>query len=251
MRTTVKLALALALVGALAATSGCIVRREAVVESDPYRTRTTTEAVPLGSAAQARVRLSSAAGELDVRGADLGSDIVRGEFTYAPASFKPEVTTDETSSTIEVDIAHPEFDGLSLWKGHYASEWSVEIGNQVPLGMDVTLGAGDAVVDLRGLDLSDLQVNMGAGDLTIDLSGPRPRNLTAWVTAGVGRTEIRLPSDVGVRVRGRSDGVGEWIYDGFTTEGGDLVNDAYGESETNIQITVQRGIGEVELVLVD
>ena len=75
--------------------------------------------------------------------------------------------------------------------------------------------------------------------------------MDAAVTAGAGRVEVRLPSDIGVRVSGREDGVGDWSYDGFTVDGDYLVNDAYGTSDTTIELDVQRGIGDVVLVLVD
>jgi hypothetical protein len=213
--------------------------------------RTTTEVVPLGEATEARVRLQMAAGDLGVKAADLGSDVVRGEFKYAPASFEPDVETTEESGTIEVDISQPSLDGPSLWRGKYLSDWSVELTKQVPMGLDVALGAGNTELDLRGVDLTYVQADMGAGDLMLDLSGPRTRDMDAWVTAGLGSAEIRLPSDVGVRVAGRQDGIGDWVYDGFEEDGPYLVNDAYGKSDTTIELRVQRGVGEVELVLVD
>jgi len=71
------------------------------------------------------------------------------------------------------------------------------------------------------------------------------------VTAGAGRVEVRLPSDIGVRVAGREEGVGDWSYDGFSVDGAYLVNDAYGTSDKTIELNIQRGLGEVVLVLVD
>ena len=71
------------------------------------------------------------------------------------------------------------------------------------------------------------------------------------VTAGAGEVTVRLPSDVGVRVSGRSEGIGEWDFDGFRQDGEYLVNDAYGSTATSIELDVQRGIGKVTLELVD
>lgn len=254
MRTHVKVGLVLALAGMLAATSGCIIRREAVEEPASSRTQTTTESVPLGAAKQASMQVSMGAGELTMSGADLGADVLRGEFTFAPARLEPVVTSElgSDSETINVTVSHPDIRDLDFLGRNVASEWSLQLAAAVPMDdVNVSMGAGNADLNFKDVDLSRLQVDMGAGDLMLDLSGPRTSDVTAAVAAGAGLVEVRLPKDVGVRVSGRNDGIGEWSHEGFTVDGDYLVNDAYGTSETTIELDVQRGIGEVRLVLVD
>jgi hypothetical protein len=110
------------------------------------------------------------------------------------------------------------------------------------------MGAGDGLLDLRGIDLTRFTLEQGAGDVTIDLS-TQERDLTATATLGAGELTVRVPSSVGVRVRGHEDGIGGWSYEGFRADGDYLVNDAYGtQGGTTIEMDIQRGVGQVNLV---
>ena len=175
MRTSVKIGLALALAAALATTSGCIIRREAVDEPASTRTQRTTASVPLGAAKQASMQISMGAGELTVRGADLGTDVLRGEFVFAPARLEPLVASEVGSDTdtIDVTVSHPDIRDLDFLGRNLASEWSLQFATGVPTEVEVAMGAGNAGLDFEGVDLSRLRVDMGAGDLKLDLTGPR------------------------------------------------------------------------------
>jgi hypothetical protein len=249
MRTPTRVALAALLVAALLATTGCIVRRERV--DDIEGVQTAEESVALGSAERAVVDVDMGAGDLSIEGASLDGDVMQGTFIYSPDELEPEVDGDAGADTIEVSISHPRVSGLNFGTRNFASDWDIALAEGIPTDLRVSLGAGNGDLDLTGLDVTDLRLDMGAGDVTLDLSGPRDTDLDARVTAGAGTVTVQLPADVGVRVSGRQDGVGEWVFDGFTTDGDYLVNEAYGQTDTTIELDVQRGVGRVELELVD
>jgi hypothetical protein len=245
------MALAILLIAAVVAASGCVVRREALGDADKPRVDETTERVPLEGAEKVSVRLEMGAGELSVTGDELADDAMQADFSFSPATLKPETDIERGDDSLEITVSHPDVTAWNFGTRRFTSEWDLTLAEGVPLDLTAALGAGDGELDLSGLDLTDLRVDMGAGDVTVDLSGPRESDLDARITAGVGSVEVRLPSNVGVRVSGRQDGLGDWSYDGFTVDGEYLVNDAYGETDTSIELDVQRGIGEVRLELVD
>lgn len=248
MRSTSRIALAAALAVALVTTSGCIVRRERIDRVSGVQT--IEKSAALGSAKQADVHIAMGAGDLTIDGSDLGSNAMEGTFVFAPAETEPIVESNTTGDKVDVTVRHPNVRELTLDFKNVASTWDLALAEGVPMELDISLGAGNGDLDLTGLDLTDLQLDMGAGDVTVDLSGPHTSNLDAKITAGAGEVTIKLPTDVGVRVSGRNEGVGEWSYNGFRVQGDYLVNDAYGTSDTTIELDVQRGIGRVELQLV-
>jgi predicted membrane protein len=111
--------------------------------------------------------------------------------------------------------------------------------------LDVEFGAGDSTVDLSEVDVRDVHVLTGAGKTTIDLTGERTADVSAKVEAGVGELTIRVPSNVGVRITGAQDGIGDFNVDGFTADGDAFVNDAWDGATVKIELRVQRGVGEV------
>ena len=94
--------------------------------------------------------------------------------------------------------------------------------------------------------LERLNVYTGAGEVELDLIGQWDHDLDASIKGGVGEITVRLPSNVGVRVDA-SKGIGSIEAYGFTKEGGDYVNEAYGKSSVTLSIDIDAGIGEIRL----
>jgi hypothetical protein len=108
-------------------------------------------------------------------------------------------------------------------------------------------GAGETRVDVGGSQaLRRLNIYTGAGEVELDLAGRWEHDLDASIKGGVGEITVRLPSNVGVRVDA-SKGIGSIKAHGFTKEGGDYVNDAYGRSGVTLSIDIDAGIGEIRL----
>jgi len=241
LRVVLIAVLAVAMIGG----AGCI-RRNPRVQDDRAGERTHT--APLNGATALNADLSMAAGELTITGADIAPDAVRGHFEYAPAILEPEITSSIEGSTTRVAVEHPDAPRLDFADGDMRSSWDVTLPTTVPTELAVRIGAGEADVDLRGLNLTSFKFEQGAGETTIDLSG-QSSALTADATIGAGEITVKLPARVGVRVRGYRDGIGDWSYPDFRVEGDYLVNDAYGTpGVATIDLDVQRAVGQVNLV---
>ncbi|HSK47880.1 MAG TPA: toast rack family protein [Coriobacteriia bacterium] len=249
MRRTTRLLLAGALVVALMSTTGCF-RRERLSTSGTAP-QTVSESVPIGTATSAVTRISMGAGELRLEGADLGSDALTGDFLYAPSSLKPEIESEQEGDALQIAVRHPTIQKLPF--RNLASEWDLRLADGLPTELVLNMGAGDSSIDLSDVDVTELSVNLGAGESRIDLTGERAHDVRGLVQAGAGEIVIRLPKDVPVRITGRQDGIGEWSYDGFTTDGNAVVNEAWSAdaSENSIELNVQRGVGNVRLELAD
>lgn len=161
---------------------------------------------------------------------------------------------------------------LKVWAG--AGEGELDFTGLQLSDLELDMGAGDFTVrfdEPNSTDMHDLTVNAGAsrleisgignagprrvavqggvGDMTLDLTGDWPHSANIYVTAGVGALTLRLPDNVGVRVRA-AGGLSGIDAPDFHHSGNDYVNDAFGETATELDIRVTTGIGSVRLIAV-
>lgn len=236
------------LAAVLLAATGCT--RVRLQDGPSTSTQTVSESIALSGATALDAKFTQGVGDLKIRAASDATDAVGTVFTYAPASWKPEVVSTVEGTSAKLTIAQPDHSDVSLFS-NMKNEWTITMPRAVATHVTLRLGVGHSDVDLRGMDLVGLDVLTGVGDTTVDLSGPRTAALSARIENGVGTLKVRLPKSVGVRVNGQDDGVGEFKADGFISEGSAWVNEAYRGTGPKIEIDLTRGVGDVTLVLVD
>jgi len=258
MKRIAVIALAVVLCGALVGLTGCyrqelpenqkinwgFLDHERVASGDTINRNVT---VPLEDAETLDASIRMGVGELRLEAG--GSDALQADFEYRPASLKPEVSYDVASGGTSVGnltVEQPDQSGFPF--NNATNIWDLELAKDIPLDLTVDLGAGESDLLFGGLGLRSLTMNMGAGDTTLDFSGDWDHDVTGQVQAGIGQLTFKLPANVGARVFTHNAGIGEVVADqGFTENNGVFVNRAYGETTTTIEISVQRGIGEVKL----
>lgn len=227
----------------LVASAGCV---RVDLGEGGYDTK--TESVLAEGATQVEAKLDMGAGELLVSGD--ADDLMNAEFEYSHSNWEPEVEYEVSGETGDLRVKTPSNSGnIPLGNTRYA--WDIRLSNELPLTLDVDMGAGEADLDLRGLDLRDLRLDLGAGEATVDLSGDWSNDLTADITAGAGELTLRVPANVGVRIVGMRDGIGSYSADGFERDGDALVNDAWDTADVKFEIELRRGVGEVTVETVE
>lgn len=192
-------------------------------------------------AQSARVEIHMGAGHLNLNG---GADaLLEADFVYNPPDWKPEMTYAVQDGQGELVVSQPEqLHPLGLGVNRY--EWTLNLNNQTPLQVKIDLGAGETKLILGDLNLSRLELNSGAGSALVDLSGTRAANLDVRVQMGVGSLTLRLPRTVGVRVE-LSGGLGDNDSTGLIPLDGALVNEAYGQSDAQMNVNITGGVGAV------
>lgn len=232
----------------LAGATGCT--RVALQDLPQTRTETLNRTVALDGATQLKTELSLYVGELTLSGLDTSGTAMTGEFVYSPSNWKPEVTYDATGGIGTLAIRQPAHTDVQLFE-HVTNTWDVRLAKGVPTDLKLMLGVGASTIDLRGVDLASLDVVNGVGATDIDLSGARATGFDARIESGVGKLTLRLPRSVGARVTGGSAGIGQFTADGMPVRSDSWVNDAWSGTGPKIDIVLKRGVGEVEILLVD
>jgi hypothetical protein len=224
----------------LAVAPACIVNHGG---SGPMQER--VERVPLEGLDAAEIALDLAAGQLTVRGSN-GTDLVTGTFRYNKTRLEPGVDFSQTGSRGRVVIRHRRR-GMTLF-GRIRNTWDLELTKRIPLDLDVDCGAGETTLDLRGIDLGSLTIDMGVGALRADLTGERTRSLDVSVDGGVGEATFELPAALGVKVE-VDGGLGSVHAPGFVKDGHVYTNEAWGRTAISITVSVDAGVGSVNLKL--
>ena len=204
--------------------------------------------IPANGASSAHVELLLGAGELKLSALEprTGSNLAEATFTYNIVSWQPTVDYTVNQGVGNLVIAQPKTTAVLPQNIRY--EWDVKLNPAIPLDLKLDMGAGQAVLDLRGLTLNTVDIGAGAGELQMDLSGPWTQSVAINIEGGVGKVTLRLPSAVGVRVVAET-GLGRVNANGLRKEGDAYVNAAYATSAVALTITVKTGVGEVNLTV--
>jgi len=204
--------------------------------------RTDSHSIDLRDAKSVTANLKMGAGELAIGG---GADaLVEADFTYNVAAWKPVVDYSVSGERGQLSIEQPEVQNWGA--GSYRYEWDLHFNDGVPMDLNVALGAGKSLLDMRHLSLTKFDLKMGAGDVELDLRGEREQDLDVTIRGGVGKVSVRLPKDVGVRVK-VTGGLGAVNTEGLRRDGDAYVNEVYGESDVTLYLDIEGGVGEINL----
>jgi hypothetical protein len=205
-----------------------------------------SKSVALKNADSVRAQLKMGAGELHITG---GADqLMDGDFSYNVSEWKPKVSYDVNGQKGELVVQQGSANSGSVG-AKARNEWDISLNDEVPTDLVVKMGAGESDLDLDSLALTGLDLQMGAGKTTVDLTGDYARSFDSSIEGGVGEATVLVPSEVGVRVRAEG-GLGKINAEGFQREGDSYVNDVYGDSDVNLDLDVQGGVGQINLEVV-
>lgn len=206
-------------------------------------TRTITQAVELGSARAATVRIDMPVGELTVKG---GADgLAQATFRINAVNWEPRVDYDLNGDEGLLLVDKPNAE-IPLG-GALVNQWDLQLSNAVPIDLEIDTGAGEAELDLRGLDLSGLTIETGAGSTVVDLSGTLDHDLRVTISGGVGDLSVTLPTDMGVQVSAET-GIGGLTNGGLMRDGDHYVNEAFGEAAHTLYLDISSGVGGIRLL---
>jgi hypothetical protein len=152
---------------------------------------TSSVSQPRGDAKSMTLRLNGGAGSYTVVGG--GSDLVSAK------SDQDNLVLRSSGGTDRPDVRIDQSDRGAHFGGGAPTHVDVTIASDVPTSLNLNAGAGDFVVDLRDVKLTDAHMNVGAASLRIVL--PRPTaDVTITVSAGASNVIVEIPEDVEARV---------------------------------------------------
>lgn len=223
----VGLLIGLATVGAAIA---ILVAAPNLVPTAQYTTETFTE--PLAPATSAVVTIDSASQPVSIHALSDSANLFEGKIAHSG------VMDFKVSGTNEKQITLRHRDGPNEWPGFRIPtedlRWDIGLNPKVPIALTFDSASGSIRMDLKGLQLSSLNVDGGSGSLNITLpasskayttvyngaSGsltmdlPADTDLTVRLEGGSGSLNLGLPAGAAVRIEVNDNGSGSFSAPG-------------------------------------
>jgi hypothetical protein len=194
--------------------------------------------VERGEATRARVEVDMGAGDLTVQSG--AAQLFDGEFEFNIPALKPTIAyaVEGTTGVLKVSQGSA--------SGNYENTWHLSLDEATPVELHINLGAGDARLTLGRLNLQSVAVRLGAGDLVLDLRGMPAGSYPVSVNAGAGDTTIQLPASVGISAR-TFGLIGDANFNGLEKRDDRWINSRAASSPVTIDLRVQHAIGDLRL----
>jgi len=205
--------------------------------------QTDSRSIPRDASESARVDLRMGAGELRMGGG--APELMRADFRYNVASWKPEVRYSSAAGRANLTIEQPDSGHTGL--GNTRNEWDLRLNDEIPADIMVRFGAGEARLSLGSLSLRSIEIEIGAGELDLDLRGTPRRDYDVRIRGGAGEATVHLPPNVGVYARAEG-GLGEIQVRGLRREGQHWVSEGYDSAKVQIHLDVRGGVGQINLL---
>ncbi|MGE5672546.1 MAG: LiaF domain-containing protein [Mycobacterium leprae] len=128
----------------------------------------------------------------------------------------------------------------------HGGTWDLGLNPDIPTSLRVRTGVGEATLDLSRLNLVDADLTMGVGATTVTL--PRQGQLRVSIHGGVGQVIVNVPDSMAIRLQVQT-GLGHVSVSGWP----DMQNHnaytspGYDSAANRVDLTVQGGVGEVEI----
>ncbi len=201
-------------------------------------------ATPLGTARRAEVALVVGAGTLKIGALDASSNLIEATMQRrANETIRRKVQVQNDTARVTLRTGER---GLEMWpwrSSEQAPAWDVRLHPAVSTTLSVTIGAGQATLDLADLTLTNVAVTTGAGQTMITM--PAAGQLTTSVSTGAGQTMITIPSTMAARIRIASGGLGRQVVGNYRQDGDVYVSPHYATATNRLDLEVHSGAGNL------
>ena len=151
-----------------------------------------TVSAPRGSLASLRLVIDGGAATYRIGGGSSGADDATADGTELCLSDRsnPRGSASPTAGDIRLTQSGANF-------GH--ATVTARIANDVPLSLQLNAGAGDFVIDLHDVNVTDARLSVGASNTTIVLPHPTG-DVPIRLDGGASNVAIEIPADVEARI---------------------------------------------------
>jgi len=206
--------------------------------------------IPLDGATSGDIRITLGAGELTLQGGAPKDKLMEANVFSKAAEMQPDFTqaTNNSQNTVTMtEPAHKKKEWFALHSpDSWANNWDIRLNDNVPVTVNVNVGAGHSQLALGSLNLDSLIVNNGAGDTEIDFGTYHGGPFHAEIHNGVGDLTLRIPRDSNTRILVHH-GVGDITMNGFVQNDEMYTTAGFSPAFPVNEIIVGQGVGSIQL----
>jgi hypothetical protein len=196
----------------------------------------------LQGVSSAQISLSPPAGTLHLYGVSDASGLLVGQVGM-PGGQRILQDYSMNDGRAQVNL-HATGSNLVMLPGN-ADQWKWDLGlaSGIPVDLKVDMGAGEAVLNLAGVDLTSLKVSLGVG--RADVSLPQSGNYNAQIEGAIGELIVWVPRGVGISITPSTALVATNYPPGFQKQGDRMVSPDYSGATNRVDLRLNLAIGSV------
>ena len=229
----------------------------------------------IGEATSAQITLESSVGQTTVAGLVDSKSLIDIDLSYlGNLNFEVSGTTEKVIR-LGVQDERVNFDYMDFIDENDLF-WKIGLTPEIPLALEMSGGVGEVLLDLAGINLTDLRIRGGVGDFVLNLPGgngfyiaqisagvgdfsitiEENADIQLVLDGGVGSFAIDVPADAAVRVDGTTS-VGDITVPSHfqllqsdqrtVGESGVWETTGFDEAENQILITLDGGVGDFRI----
>jgi hypothetical protein len=204
----------------------------------------TTEQIrqPLGDATMAEVTLEPAIGVLQLEALPESANLVEGEVRLVKGEIVKYMYIPPQAGKVVYTAG---IDGMNwgTFPGFWDDRrlWDLGLSPSPALQLKIELGAGRALLDLTGLNLSVLEADMGLGQTVITL--PAEGRFQVKIDGAIGETTLVVPEGMAVRLRADTGLAVRDLPEGYGEQDGVYLSPGYETAENRADLEVNQAIG--------
>jgi hypothetical protein len=209
-----------------------------------------TTTFPLDGASSGEIRILLGAGDLTLQGGAQDGNLMEATVYSKIPEMQPDYSGSMNNSVMTVtmtETGHKKKDWVvAHFPESWANTWDVRVGDNVPSGITVNVGAGDCELLLGTTNLTSLTVNTGAGDTMVDLAGYHGGRFDSVIHNGVGDLTLRIPKGSNMRIR-MHHGVGDITARGFEQTDEIYTTAGFNPALPVNELAISQGVGSIQL----
>ncbi len=202
----------------------------------PARYDRISEPVP-AEATSAELDLSLDVGELLIGTDAKGDTLISGAIT--PGDYRDDLASKAGVAQYELENIRPAF-------FPYTARWELDLNPDLSAGLMINNGVGELMLEIAGLELDSLTADQGVGRMVVTL--PESSADPIHIKQGVGVVLIQIPEGSRVAVDAQNGLSKVDFPPGFELESGYYVTPGANQTNADLLITVEQGVGLVDIV---
>jgi len=198
----------------------------------------------LEGATQAEVLIEPGAGELQIEDHNTAGILVAG--------------TIPSGDGLRITSSYSVSNGTGIYRLRQSSEsfvvpmgkqakwlWDLGLNREIPIDLELRMGAGSLDADLSNFNLDSLGVNLGVGSGTVIL--PEKGRLEAGIEGAIGQLVIIVPQGMAVRINADTGLAGIQVPSDYSKIGDTYQSPGYASNENRIELNVGIAIGNINV----
>ena len=218
----------------------------ALAPSTAFGTQHASSSERIGGLSAGILELNYSAASVNIQARSLGDKLYDAGIDYPAGENPPRVAVDQQTGTVTISES-ANFGGLHLF-GSSNRKLTVTLSTAIPWTIRISGGASGLQMDLRALQLTNLQINGGASSVDGNLGKPKG-TLAVNISGGASNVSLRIPNGSPWSV-GLTGGVSSATINGQSSGGiGDFSKQSsgYNGATDRFDIRVSGGVSHLDL----